>query len=481
MCCLLGPVVDLLRGRSNRGTWVVLTLLLIACVGTKPSLLPVTACGALLVIVVDLVRRRRVCWPMAYLVAASALIAAVAAPFLTGSTGGSHLQLFALVTSDPSYARLLDGRPVIAAAGGWLVPALADRLPHAFAVVGMLLLAWLLTETPRLLSLVGLAARPLRRDPGLRWACGVLLGGYAGMWVLAHPGYSQHYFWSVTLALATVVTVTNAVRVLPASRRARTLVPPLLLVAVPGLLAGYLTTTGARVDLDGPTRAVIEGRLRPYALVLAALAVAILATFLLRRVARRWSVPLLTAVTAFALAASLPVAALQVQRSRPPQLKAGQKVGVVYRYVSPEQQRAALWLNRNSTLTSVVATNVFCWRMEVRTDGCAINSMWLSGLSGRRMVLSDWSFSSVTSARYDGTRPPNSMPTPWPDRLRLSRAAVENPTPQVLGRLRTEFGATWLFADRRASRISPRLRQLATLRYQSPNIEIYQLADSYGA
>src|SRR3954452_10252162 len=115
------------------------------------------------------------------------------------------------------------------------------------------------------------------------------------MWVLAHPGYSQHWFWSVTLALATVVAVTNAVRVLPASRRALTLVPPLLLVAVPGLLAGYLTTTWARVDVDGPTLTVIEGRLRPYALVLAALAVGILATLVLRVLARRWSVPLLTA------------------------------------------------------------------------------------------------------------------------------------------------------------------------------------------
>ena len=477
VCCLAGPVLDLLRGRSQRGTWLVLTLLLITCVGTKPSLLPVVAFGAAVVLVLDLLRSRRVNWPMAYVVGASGVIAAVAAPFLTGSTGGSHLQLLALVTSDPSYARLIGGEPV-AAAGGWLVPALAERLPHAVAVVGMLLAVWLLTEVPRLLSFAGLAARPLRTDPGLWWACGVLASGYGGMWVLAHPGYSQHYFWSVTLALGTVVALTNAVRLVPA-RPARSLLPPLLVVAVPGLIAGYLASAGPAVDLDGPMWAVIGGRLRPYALVLAGLAVAILAARLLRPVVRWSALPMLTAVTAFALAACIPAAALEVRAARPPDMQPRPKVGVMYRYVSPEQQRAALWLNRHSASTSVVATNIFCWPMGQDSDDCRINSMWLSGLSGRRMVLSDWSFSSETSAAYDGTLPPNQMPTPWPERRRLSLDAVENPTPQVLQRLRRDYGARWIFADRRASKISPRLKDLATLRYQSRNISIYRLADSY--
>jgi hypothetical protein len=157
------------------------------------------------------------------------------------------------------------------------------------------------------------------------------------------------------------------------------------------------------------------------------------------------------------------------------------KAGVTYTYVSPEQQRAALWLNRHSSTTSVVATNVFCWHRGSPPENCGLGSMWLAGLTGRRMVLSDWTFSPATEERYDGTRPMNWIPTPWPDRLRLSQAAVENPTPEVLGRLRTQFGASWIFADRRAGKISPRLGELATLRYQSPNIRIYRLADSYGS
>jgi hypothetical protein len=477
--CLAGPVLDLLRRRARRGTWVVLTLLLAASVGTKPSILPVVAFGAGVVLVVDLVRRRGLNRPMAYVVVVSAVLAAVAAPVLTGSTGGSHLQLFALVTIDPSYARLLDGEPVVPGAGGWLVPALADGLPDAVPVIAMLLLVWLLTETPRLLSLAGLGARPLRSDPGIRWACGVLAGGYGAMWVLAHSGYSEHYFWTVTVALGTLLTVTNAVRVLPAARRASTLVLPVVLVAAPGVVAAYLTTTFDPVDLDAPTWSVIGGRLRPYALMLGALIVAMLLVLLLRVLARRWSVPMLTAVTAFALAACLPVAFLTVWDAQPPRGKP--KVGRTYAYVSPEQSKAALWLRRNSASTSVVATNQFCWPMGRDRPSCLVNSAWLSGISGRRLVLGDWTYTTATMDAYDGTVPINRMPSPWPERVALSKQAVENPTPAVLQRLRRDYGARWIFADRRATRISPGLERLADLRYRSANIRIYRLADSYAS
>jgi hypothetical protein len=477
--CLAAPILDLLRRRARRGTWVLLTLLLAASVGTKPSILPVVAFGAGVVLVVDLIRRRGLNRPMAYVIAMSAVLAAAAAPVLTGSTGGSHPQLLALVTIDPSYARLLDGDRVVPGAGGWLVPALADGLPDAVPVIAMLLLVWVLSETPRLLSLAGLTTRPLRADPGVRWACGVVAGGYGAMWVLAHSGYSEHYFWTVTVALGTVLSITNAVRLLPAARRAWTLVLPVVLVAAPGMVAAHLTTTLDRVDLDGPTWAVIVGRLRPYALMGAALVVSMVVAVLLRVLVRRWSLPMLTAVTAFALGACLPIAFLTVRDARPPRTDPLPKVGRSYAYVSPEQSRAALWLQRNSATTSVVATNQFCWPMGRDTPNCLINSAWLSGISGRRLVLGDWTYTTANFSAYDGTVPINRMPSPWPERVALSRQAVENPTPEVLQRLRRDYGARWIFADRRATRISPELERLADLRYRSANIRIYRLADSY--
>ena len=476
---LTGPMLDLLRGRAQRGTWVILCLMLATCVGTKPSILPVVAFGAVVVVVVDFLRDRQLNRPMVYVIGASVLIAAVGAPILTGSTGGSHLQLLALVTIDPSYARLLDGKPVIPAAGGWIIPALADRLPDAVPVVAMLLTVWVLTEIPRLLSFAGLLVRPLRTDPGVIWGCGLAAGGYGAMWVLAHPAHGQHHFWTVTVAFSTVLTITNAVRLLPASRRAWTLLIPMVVLAVPTAIAAYLTTTFDPVDLDAPTWEVIQERLRPYAVTLAALALSITLALPIRIHARQWSLPLLTALLTAALGACLPLPYTQVRDVRPPTMNPLPKVGVSYQYVSPEQQRAALWLHRNSASTAVVATNMFCWPMGKDTSDCIINSMWLSGISGRRMVLSDWSYSSASMSNFDGTKAVYRLPPPWPERRRLSTEAVENPSPRNLGQLRADYDARWIFADDRATKISPKLKKLAKLRYESEHIRIYRLRDTY--
>ncbi|MGG7377405.1 hypothetical protein ACQ7B2_00925, partial [Escherichia coli] len=88
---------------------------------------------------------------MAYVVGVSAVLAVVAAPILTGSTGGSHPQLGAIMTLDPSYAKLLHGDPLIPGAGGWLVPALAERRPGAVPILAMIVLLTALSELPRLL------------------------------------------------------------------------------------------------------------------------------------------------------------------------------------------------------------------------------------------------------------------------------------------------------------------------------------------
>ena len=472
---LVGPVLDFLRGRARAGTWVVLALMLACCVGTKPSILPVVAFGAAVVLVFELVSDRHLNRPMAFIVCVSALLAVAAAPILTGSTGGSHFQLLGLMSVDPSYVQLMGGSPVVGAAGGWLVPALAQRVPHAIPIIGMLFLAWVLTETPRLLCLTGLVLRPLRTDPGVQWACGVIVGGYGGMWVLAHPGYSEHYFWTVTLALSTTVTVTNAVRLLPASRRARTLVLPVMAVAVPAAAAAYYTTTGQRVNVHASTWSVIGGRLRPYGVMFAVLALVVLAIVLIRRFVRRSSVLPVVGVIAFCLAACLPVPVIEVSKALPSHVDPPLQVGRDYRYVAPEQERAAIWLRTHSASTAVVATNMFCWPMGKDTPHCIHNSMWLSGLSGRRMVLGDWSYTAPNLSNSNGILQLNQLPSPWPERQRLSTEAVQNPTPAVLRTLRQDYGAGWIFADDRATTISPRLAALASLRYESTHIRIYRL------
>jgi hypothetical protein len=476
--CLAGPVLDVARGRAHRGTWAVLVLLLAVSAGTKPSILPVVLCGAVLVLAVDLIQARRLNRPMVAVSALAVALMLATYPVLAGSTGGSHFQLFAYARLDPSYTRLLHGTPELPGAGTWLLPALAKHLPGAVPIVGMLLLIWLLTETPRLLALVGLGSRPIRRDLGTWWICGVLASGYAGMWSLSHPGFSQHYFWSVTIALAITLTVANAVRVLPEAQRGWELALPLVGFGLLGVLAA-IAGIGPRVALKGAIPTVVWGRLRPYAIVLLGLAIIVVLVVLLRRFGTRWSVPLLTAVTAFALCACLPGAYRQVLAARPPRLNPLPEVGHNASYVSPEQQRAATWLRQHTDPNAVVATNIFCWPMGTREAHCRHNLMWLSGISGRRTVLSDWTYSAASLRRYNATIAYTRLSSPWPDREQLSIAAVVAPTPENLGQLRTQYSAQWIFADNRATAISTDLARLATLAYHSAHISIYRLRDRY--
>ncbi len=478
LLCLTGPVADIARGRGRRGTWVVLAVLLTVSAGTKPSLLPLVAGGAFFLLLVELIGARRLHRPMLAVLGLAVGLIAASYPWLAGSTSGSRFQLFAIAQRDASYRQLLDGRTELPGAGGWLLPALAQRLPSAVAVVAMLVLLRTLSEAPRLLAVAGLGSRPVRRDPATVWAGGVLATGYLGLWSISHPGLSQHYFWTIAVALATASTVANAVYVLPAAQRGRQLVLPLAACALLGTAAAAAAYAPA-VDVAGPVRDVVLGRLRPYAIVLAGLVLTVLLTLLARRVARRYSPPLLTAITAFALAVSLPAAAAQLSeapRSRPPPASA---VGRVPFYVSAEQQRAATWLRQNSAKESVVATNMVCWPMGTSAPRCRHYFMWLSGISGRRLVLGDWTYTTASMRRYDATVAYTRLPVPFPQRVSLVRAVVTAPTRQLLDRLRTEFDAGWLFVDRRATPVSPELAGLADLRYRSTNIDIYRLRERY--
>jgi hypothetical protein len=67
------------------------------------------------------------------------------------------------------------------------------------------------------------------------------------------------------------------------------------------------------------------------------------------------------------------------------------------------------------------------------------------------------------------------QPSPWPDRVALTNQALAAPTPQILHRLRHEYGVRWLYADQRDGPVSPALNTLATLRHTTGQIRIYSL------
>lgn len=473
---LVGVLADVAHGRARRGTYVVLALLLALSAGTKPTILPVIACGCL-VAAVACRRGGSGSWrPLLAVVGAAAVLIGLATPFVLGSVGGSHLQLFAILVDDGSYRRLFEDRQYAAAGGLWL-PALADSRPGAFGTVGFLVLVYLGTLAPRLLALAGPLVRPLRPDPVTWLGAGTVGAGLAGLALLAHPGYSEHWFWTGVVGLTAVLVTVNAVRALPDDVRVRDLVGPLGVVAVVGLALAAVTRTAAPADLDRSWPAVAVARVGPYVLALVvALLLVVGARVAHRRGVLAVRLPALTVVTVFCVAATVPQTWARLDAMRAP-IVDGHLSGVASDpelHLSRHQQRGALWLRRNSAPTDVVATNVFCRPVAYRSR-CSHTSLWVAGLTGRRLVLGGWSYTGASLSRFDGTTGLSEVPSPWLRRLALSLAVVRAPTPAVVTELRERYGARWLFVDRGATPISPALRDLATLRYRNAEIEVYEL------
>ena len=391
---------------------------------------------------------------MLILIGVSTFLIVVASPVLAGGVGGSRLQLLGVSHPPRRGVRgaVRGGRSgPEAGVGGSLLPALADGVPYAVPVVAMIVALWILIETPRLLAWAGLTSSTLRSDPWLGWAIGVSVGGCGAMWVIAHSGYSQHHLLDGDRRpVHWVVTVTSAVRLIPAATRVRALLLPIVVGgALPAALTSYLLREYYPVELTGSSVSGLTSRLAPYGILLL-VGAAVIGVFLLARATRRFSLPILTVVTAFVLGAAVPAALVPLRAG----LAEPVPVRNADRYPSTEQAVAAQWLESHSDPEAVVATNMFCWPMGRVEPDCPLRFTWLGGIGGRRMVLGDWSFSAWTQQSYEEGSGMSARPSPWPERLELSLgAAAEDPSgPRCSGRLRRDYWARWLFFDTGATK-----------------------------
>ncbi|MGZ8801823.1 MAG: hypothetical protein ACXWZL_04170 [Mycobacterium sp.] len=479
----VGPVLDILHGLSGRGTWLLLLFLCALGAGTKPSLLPVVACGGLLVLIAQWARTRRFPKVPAILTLLPLLLIPVAAVAVIGSTGGSRLQLFQTLALDHAFDEAVGGTPSLPGRGGWLAPGLADGSGHVWAVSLGLFALFILTELPRLIGLASPISASLRRDPGTWWCTGVVGSGFFGLWVLAHPGYSQHYFWRIVIPLGVVLTVTMIVRLLPDP--ARRALPAILVTSLAGVAtAAAFVVTAPQSRVSGPVRQVsyeVPGRLVPYAVAIATITVTILVLRLLSARAGWTRVPTVALIACFACAVGTASAAYDLDRSVHFAVADQQEVNTASpRYVSGDEQRAALWLNEHSDGDDVVATNVFCLPTRYRV-GCRHAAFWVAALTGRQVFIGGWAYTEKNLTVYGrgGDVPYQRRPSPWPDRVALSLEAVRSPSPATISALERQ-GVRWIFADRRATVVSRKLDRLATLRYDNDDVLIYRLEDRRG-
>ncbi len=288
--------------------------------------------------------------------------------------------------------------------------------------------------------------------------------------MLSHPAYSQHYFWRIVIPLGVVLTVTTAIRQLPWPHRGTG--RPVLAFVLAGLLTALVLRLVFADPVDPPDP--ILGRLLPYAVAAVVLGACLLGYRSLTRPTLASYVAVVCFVCGLAVVQTTAdlVAPAQAAVAGSSTAKA-----VTVRYVTVEEQEAASWLREHSHPDDVVATNVFCAPQRYTPD-CRHVSFWLAGLTGRQLFLGAWTYTEASLAAYgeavDQEGSYQQVAAPWPQRLELSLRAVRDPSAADIAALRAQ-GVTWIFADRRATQVSARLSDMATLRYRNADVLVYRL------
>ncbi len=468
---LLILAVDLLRGQPLRWAWTLVFPLALAAAGAKSSGLPPLIAGLGLAGLVVLIRdRRRLPALAAFFGLVLAAMLAGLKIFAGGGAGTLGVQPFAVLWWFQPYRRTLGPNDVND--GDLSLPIGVEQA----GFTGMVFLAgiviwWMVMQAPRLLGLVALGTERVRREPAAWLLGGFALAGSGALWVFWHPSASQLYFFITIVPFAAALTVWYLAD--QAGDRWR----PVLA----GLLAG-----GLYAVLVPAAAAPVRNNLRMWGWALAwpilrallvAAVVAAAGLLIWRLVSGRfvWRAVLIALIAATVGAGIGRQVDIQIRQTAdaltnpPPPLNQS-------RILLKAEAEAALWLNENSGLNDLVATNVHCWPITW-TAGCDARAFWVAGLGGRRTLVESWAYTDQALAQ-DGVNGQRYalQPAPYPERFVLNQRAFAEGSPADVKALRDRYNVRWLLADERAAGgVSPRLAESAQLRYSNGPVTIYYL------
>lgn len=467
MLGLVGPTVLILRKQATRGTWLAMALMIALATGTKPTVLPIMLAGSAVVGLFAWVTERKLPWRIVALGALAGAFFLAATVALTGSTGGSRIQILAALRVQPFYASV-SGDHSYPATGGWVLPSIATGEPRLLLFAASLLAYYLLINSARLLSLLSTTTSPSRRDPAYWWLSGCVVAGTGVTLVFSHTGYSEYHFLRTVTALGVVGTVAVASTLVDATTRWR----PILVAGVAGFATALLIRLLWFHVPEVPTtvgRAIV-------ALVVPFQVLAVIGLVVVFLTKRRSKPLVLLQVIALVLAAGLPNQVIELSSNlyrsvsgRP--VVADEKDRT---YLTENEQQAMIWLDEHAKPGEVAVSNVFCMPSRFR-PGCPDDAFWTSGLSGVQQYLGAWAYAPKNLEATQNKTSFLTQPSPWPDRLQQSLDAVRRPTPALLTKLHQEIGVDWVIADLRAGPVSPALDHLAERVYANADIRIYRL------
>jgi len=484
-------IVRALRGQRLRAGWAVLALMLAAAAGAKPTALPLLLAGACFAGLALLIQRRREWLAALWVVGMVAVILPVSVLFVEGSDGGSSkISLFDFVEWNPLYHQLT-GAPFQPSGGPFLPEGVSDLSSRSLVILALLLLVPLVANLARLAPFALLGSGQLRTDPAAWFLAGVAVAGWGVYLTLAHPAYSQAYFLRLANPVASVFGAWALASVVPrgpglwrSGRRVAT-------VLAGGTMIGVVTVAVARA-VTPPLPAAPATPMQPagietlnavlpiFAAPLGVVGAAVVAGLLWWRLLRTrvpslrgWGLSLVLAALvlggpAHGAIATSGSALVDFVTDRPVvKLISDRHVpkGGGYR-ITPGGAAAMAWVEQHTPQDAVIATNRHCIIGRQR-PGCFTLSFWVSGLGGRRTVLEGWGYTSAAGG--------GNAPSPFPGRLAVNDAVFTEPSARTIDRLRRDYGATWLVADRSAGPVSGQLAHFAVPRFSSGEVTVYEL------
>jgi hypothetical protein len=463
---LVGAVAPLLREGAH-SAWIGALPLIALGAGAKPSVLPVVIAGGAVAMIGACLLQRRILVQPTLVVLIPAVALAISATGLIGSAGATKLQLFQSLTLSDAFAAVggIAFRNWHYNDGGLIPSFISSGWGGLFVVAAVTGLTSVLGNATRLLGLFGLASHETRRDLAWLWAAGTVAAGFGAQWVLAHPGYSQLYFWFGVAPLGAVLS-------LAALQRAFNTLDVPLRPPRGWLLAGFAVVTGfaslglAMLPLAEEWRSTAVVQAAPLVLLVVAGCVSII-VLRLRADVR------LAAAVCFAIIASLPFSLQWVREiiTEPNSHQNPQD----WRHVTRDEQEAALWLREHSRQDEIVATNVMCQPVAY-AEGCSHQSFWVSALSERTMLLSGWAYSNASTEAFTRGGEYASQSSPWPDRVRVQLDAVISGSQEAYRSLVEDYGVSWYFADRRATDVELPPAAVARLAFANDEVLIFELS-----
>ncbi|MCY1137523.1 hypothetical protein OWR29_05885 [Actinoplanes sp. Pm04-4] len=461
--------VDVLRGRPLRWGWALIFPLALACAGAKSSALPPFIAGLLAATVVVLIGYRRRLLPVLTLFALT--VAGVGLGFRLFAGGGAGtlgFQPLSVLYWMAPYRDTIGHEDVIDGSRFLLYGVETTGTAGRLFIAG-LLIWWLAMQSPRMLALLGIVTGTTKREPSIWLLAGMTAAGFGATFLLWHPSASQVYFYTGaapfgTVAVAWVMAdlargwkavfagaLAGGTWALLAPQmyapRMDRVVNWIFVLAEPLIRTTIIAVGLAAIGLI--LHKVIKGR-TPWRAVLPALLAAVLAAGLVGGAKRQIE------------DVDTTLAAVPTGLRDPGKL------------VLSGEMAAAQWLDQNAGRDDVVATNVHCIPIDW-TQSCDSRAFWVAGLAGRRTVIESWGYTDEAVAA-DGVNGERYFKQPAPDTMRylLNQRVFAHGQPEDVAELKRLYNVKWLFADDRAGR-SANLTEVATLRYSSGPVSVYEL------